>query len=367
MNMAWSGCSKTAGFLRASGTSFAAPLVAGGIGLLYSAACSNLLIRSKEEPGLVALELKSVLLNNTDPVGSLFLLIRKGRLNLNRALIAISEQQMLDRTISGIAQQNQEYRAMRDIMVQGYVHNGESQISCLAGRSIVLIPDADIRPDGEGYGVFNVIPARFDCSIPFTAVSVALATPSSAQCDGITYCNAAAYGGLPPYTFRWETRLTSESSWNLHPQTSFLLVVNGLYNDNFYVRVRVTDANGSQAWSSSNLVICIDGMAVNDGGDIETPMKPEFKDAHHSPSQLTVFPNPVGGQLHIALLGGERPIAVKVLDEQGRVAAESQSLSLDGAQYGYSILDTSGLAAGCYLLSTVCAGRIVTARFIKLP
>lgn len=54
-----------------SGTSFAAPQVAGGIGLLFTAPCHNLVSLSKTNPGVAALTAKNLLLSSVRPNPSL--------------------------------------------------------------------------------------------------------------------------------------------------------------------------------------------------------------------------------------------------------------------------------------------------------
>jgi len=70
-----------------SGTSFASPIVAGTIGLLYSAACSDLSSLAHTEPAAAALEAKSILLNTTEAIPSMAgQTVTGGRLNAFRAL-----------------------------------------------------------------------------------------------------------------------------------------------------------------------------------------------------------------------------------------------------------------------------------------
>lgn len=70
-----------------SGTSFASPIAAGTIGLLYSAACPDLSSLAHTNPGAAALEAKSILLNTTDPLPSMAgQTVTGGRLNTFRAL-----------------------------------------------------------------------------------------------------------------------------------------------------------------------------------------------------------------------------------------------------------------------------------------
>lgn len=70
-----------------SGTSFASPIAAGTIGLLYGANCPDLSSLAHTNPGAAALEAKSILLNTTDALPSMIgQTVTGGRLNTFRAL-----------------------------------------------------------------------------------------------------------------------------------------------------------------------------------------------------------------------------------------------------------------------------------------
>jgi serine protease len=70
-----------------SGTSFAAPQVAGAVGLLYAAPCPNLIALAKTDPAAAAYWVKSLILDHVTPNPSLDgLTVTNGRLNLYRTL-----------------------------------------------------------------------------------------------------------------------------------------------------------------------------------------------------------------------------------------------------------------------------------------
>lgn len=70
-----------------SGTSFAAPHVAGAIALLYSAPCADLAALAKDNPAAAALQVKDLLLNNAESLPALQGITRSGgKLNLFRLL-----------------------------------------------------------------------------------------------------------------------------------------------------------------------------------------------------------------------------------------------------------------------------------------
>ena len=76
-----------------SGTSFAAPQVAGALGLLYSAPCPNLIAIAKTNPAAAALWAKSLVLNSTTPNNALQgITLTSGRLNLYSMLQEYEDQ-----------------------------------------------------------------------------------------------------------------------------------------------------------------------------------------------------------------------------------------------------------------------------------
>ena len=80
------------GFDYFGGTSAAAPQVAGVIGLLYAAACENLMKTAKTNPDSVAFLMRKFLLNGTDLKGSLInITTTQGRLNAYNAILESSK------------------------------------------------------------------------------------------------------------------------------------------------------------------------------------------------------------------------------------------------------------------------------------
>ncbi len=78
------------GYSNLTGTSMATPHVAGAIGLMYAAACEQLIAESKTSPSVIAAQMKEYMLNGTDPVNSMAnITVTGGRLNLNKALLNV--------------------------------------------------------------------------------------------------------------------------------------------------------------------------------------------------------------------------------------------------------------------------------------
>ena len=78
------------GYQNLTGTSMATPHVAGTIGLMYAAACPELIAASKATPGAVATQMKQYLLDGTDPIPSMAnITVTGGRLNAYKALLNV--------------------------------------------------------------------------------------------------------------------------------------------------------------------------------------------------------------------------------------------------------------------------------------
>lgn len=78
------------GYQNLTGTSMSTPHVAGSIGLMYAAACNELIQAYKANPGAIALQMKTYLLNGTDPVASMNgITVTGGRLNVHKALLNV--------------------------------------------------------------------------------------------------------------------------------------------------------------------------------------------------------------------------------------------------------------------------------------
>lgn len=70
-----------------SGTSMATPHVSGSIGAMFASACQQFLLDYKSQPALLALKMKSFLLDAAEPIAALnHITVTGGRLNLYRAL-----------------------------------------------------------------------------------------------------------------------------------------------------------------------------------------------------------------------------------------------------------------------------------------
>lgn len=75
-----------------SGTSMAAPHVAGTVALMWAAACDSMINDYKRNPALLALAMKNIMLGNVDVLPSLQgLTVSNGRLNIYRCLLGVQK------------------------------------------------------------------------------------------------------------------------------------------------------------------------------------------------------------------------------------------------------------------------------------
>jgi len=248
-----------------TGTSFAAPFVTGAIGLMYSALCESLLTEYKNNGAVVALHIKNLLMTNSDPVVGLMDKVKYGRLNVHRALSGLFEQMddYLFETLNGSGYSE----AITEILFADYSFPEANNLIFTSGGRIVLKENTIIMPSDNDSFVAKIDDISFQCSIPYEPVSVHLSVPSPANCAFLIYLNAAAYGGTPPYTYHWESRLITASDWHVHPQTSYLLVLNSFYPGSFFVRVKVTDSRGMNVWSATEMVVCFAGIVIGGNDD----------------------------------------------------------------------------------------------------
>lgn len=323
-----------------TGTSMAAPHVAGAVALMYAAACEQMIQDYHNNPAAVALSIKAFLLNNSDPVWDLLLKIGYGRLNVYRSIIKMFEQYDLDLYVTGTETSSKQYDAINTITVEDYTADGDYSVTFRAGQSITFKPGTHLKPEpGKTMRAF-IDEGVFTCAIPFEPLTVDLLAPEFAHCGGghtpIT-CNAIATGGKTPYSYTWFSRVVTSSNWITHsvnsPNVAFLS------SEDFYVKVEVTDNRGINVMSATKFINCIDakmaqtittdttGLFIIDLTNKSSSENDAFTSSiieqNYLRQTFNVYPNPSTGNVNIAFfLEKSSKITIQVTDAKGKKIAD---------------------------------------------
>ncbi|MDR9398625.1 MAG: S8 family serine peptidase [Salibacter sp.] len=295
-------------YSNSTGTSMAAPQVAGAIGLLYSAMCPDLINLYKQNPDSIALYVREAILKGADTLSMLQgTSATNGKLNLTRAIeemlrydctdISFESSQANCEPCGAEVVVNLKYGVApieyywNDGLVTG---NNVRSDMCSGNYSVTGI-------DRYGNGkVVNIEIAQFD-SIVLTSQVNLISSPNAN--DGSIQLQVS--GGNGNIEYEWSTGDTTDAIQNLSQ---------GNYN------VTVTDSTGCSVTKSFDMVLSgKDEVTEND---------------------IKIYPNPTKGMVTVRT-GGARDLTLDVLDVVGKVVLTER---LDK-----QLIDLTGLPSGLYI------------------
>jgi len=311
-----------------SGTSFASPLTAGVIALLYAVPCQDLADLAMSDPQAAADQIRTALLDGTDPVPNLTTeCVTGGRLNANNSALLILNGcgiPTCDAIVSGAAV---DETCIGDC-------DGEITITATGGSGSFTYDSgsgAQASPTFTGLCDGSYTITVDDGALCQISVDVNVDSPSPmAGGTSLTHVyvgndgaiNFSIVGGTGPYSFAW----TGPSSFTATTEDLTGLAP-GVYN------VTVTDANGC-VYTVSNITIqSFVGMIENG-------------------ISYNLYPNPASKEFTLLLPEGET-VTLNLFDALGNIVLTQSAnktttiniSTLAQGVYVYTLTDQSGKKA----------------------
>jgi len=309
-----------------TGTSMATPQVAGAIALLYSVNCPQLIDAYEQSPASVALMIKDIVLNATDPLSPLQgKTVSGGRLNIDRAIDSVKSrfctncapvsfqkvQPSCPNDSNGVIQVNIADSSSQYQVDWSSGKSGRFRANLSAGDYTVTISDSS--------GCTETRFITLDQPDMLTSSFQKQDATDQQSADG--QATATVSGGTSPYSYQWSDGQNGMTANNLTP---------GDY------QVTVSDANG-----------CSMTEAVTIKGTQTSVNKPAPKD------NARLYPNPANEQLVVQLPSSRGMSQLTIIDATGRTIRTQNIRNCDnGHSSGVckKALDISQLPGGLYLL-----------------
>lgn len=357
-------------YVGSAGTSPAAAHVSGVVGLLYSAACGDLIEMLNSEPGSAALTIKNHLLSNSEPKIGLFNQIGFGRLDAFRPLSRLNAQYDPDLTVAGIETETEIYEALNSISINEYSIEHEVDVLFSAGEQIVLDPNTIICPSMGNSVLISLEEEKYACATPFNPLLVDILNPDHSLCASgnvLISVNALVTGGKLPYHFLWHKKIVTSDTWLTYEVNSPNMAFAS--DEDFHIHVIVTDDRGITA-EAFDFVNCIDGMMEEpdlNGTEASVPVNKiaDFQQVTEIEQSQNIILRKNPSELEITVSSKEQP-QIEIYDCNGKRLSLLQNIVPVG-ESSYSFrFDTSNLSNGIYFISCASNNNMRYLKFAQI-